>query len=1080
MKLLSLAVGHFRCVRKANIEFGGGLNILYGPNELGKSSLAHAIRAALLLQASSKEHEEFLNWDGSGDPHVELVFESEPQRIWRVRKTFGGNVQAFLDESRNGADFHVEARGRDVDGRLSEILRWGLSPPGGKGRPKGMPMTFLSTALLAEQDRVSAIFEQALADDSDESGKKQLVEALQAMAEDPLFKAVLGRVQDRVDKAFTSTGKKRLGKNSPWTQIRDLVRRAEEYERQCNQESQKTAALEIELQELRTHQLECKEAVETAQGLLEQMQDSHRRGKLREDIIGRLEQSKARLSDISKTFQELATAQQLHRDSVQCVSNLVRQEQRLKTALTEANERVRAVSEEVARLQSEDRAREQLLKRNSLEKRRAELRAERVRIKAALDQIHAVETAIENVRTRETELRELTETIGDISERHDAALEGVRRATEQEQHLRAIGDLLRSRLVGENIKQAESSLGQITGWHSEAVKHRAAASELENLQPRVPLPSSIQLARIKTLHQELEIARARLNVGLFVTVEPKQALILSVRQDEADSTEHKLDDSTFKVSATCEIQLNLAGVADINISDGEKDAREKFESLQSQWSTDSEPVLKRAQVASLDALAQLTHDAEQRSHAIQESQRAAAQLEQRVADQPDWAGRLAMYQRELAAAEARLEHEDRLNLDNLARKFGISEIGEAQRQLDLHHIEHSNVVELEKKLNDELIAAKARVGDKHNALTGAREELLRAESCVGGEWQTLLRHNIDQNSSIETELVSTEAEIEELAAEQDKPLTTALEALEKARQALRSCEGEYSKTAEQLRTAEKSQASAEGELKIRREAATKLDERAARAAISQIETELKLVIPPVYEITDEMLTEARERVQAACDDLKKIEDDIQGKRGALQHVGGEVAKQRAEAASEALVVARDQEHEMEIDYAAWELLRNTLREAEQEEGGHLGRALGDPIAKRFGELTKGRYGEIGLGPDLETHGISAAGRHRPVSSLSVGTRDQLSTIFRLSLAEQLRSAVLLDDQLTQSDPERMVWLRNLIRQVAASIQIIVFTCRPNDYLLPHEIEPEHEYDGGGLEIRSTDLLQVIDNSHRTS
>jgi len=38
---------------------------------------------------------------------------------------------------------------------------------------------------------------------------------------------------------------------------------------------------------------------------------------------------------------------------------------------------------------------------------------------------------------------------------------------------------------------------------------------------------------------------------------------------------------------------------------------------------------------------------------------------------------------------------------------------------------------------------------------------------------------------------------------------------------------------------------------------------------------------------------------------------------------------------------------------------------------------------------------------------------------------QLSTIFRLSLAEQLQSAVMLDDQLTQSDAQRMAWLAML-------------------------------------------------------
>jgi len=225
-----------------------------------------------------------------------------------------------------------------------------------------------------------------------------------------------------------------------------------------------------------------------------------------------------------------------------------------------------------------------------------------------------------------------------------------------------------------------------------------------------------------------------------------------------------------------------------------------------------------------------------------------------------------------------------------------------------------------------------------------------------------------------------------------------------------------------------------------------------------------------------MLSEARKTVQDAMGELKEIEDEIQAKRGALQHVGGDVAKQRAEGAEEALSLAREQEQAMESDYAAWELLRNTLREAEQEEGVHLGRALGDPVAKRFANLTSGRYGKIVLGPNLETHSISAAGHDRSVLSLSIGTRDQLSTIFRLSLAEQLKSTVLLDDQLTQSDPQRMVWLRNLIRQVAANIQVVVFTCRPEDYLLANESSGGSECGDGKLSVRKMDLSQVIESA----
>jgi hypothetical protein len=92
--------------------------------------------------------------------------------------------------------------------------------------------------------------------------------------------------------------------------------------------------------------------------------------------------------------------------------------------------------------------------------------------------------------------------------------------------------------------------------------------------------------------------------------------------------------------------------------------------------------------------------------------------------------------------------------------------------------------------------------------------------------------------------------------------------------------------------------------------------------------------------------------------------------------------------------------------------------------------------------------------------------------LSVGTRDQLSTIFRLSLAEQLQSSVLLDDQLTQSDAERMVWLRNLLRTLATSIQIIVFTCRPGDYLLPDELKMPRD-SGGNSCVLAIDLARII-------
>ena len=97
-------------------------------------------------------------------------------------------------------------------------------------------------------------------------------------------------------------------------------------------------------------------------------------------------------------------------------------------------------------------------------------------------------------------------------------------------------------------------------------------------------------------------------------------------------------------------------------------------------------------------------------------------------------------------------------------------------------------------------------------------------------------------------------------------------------------------------------------------------------------------------------------------------------------------------------------------------------------------------------MTDRRYETVRLTATLGTEGVVAAGAVRPSERISVGTREQLSTLYRLSLAEYLQTVVVLDDQLVQSDESRMDWFRALLKEKCRSFQIIVFTCRPRDYL----------------------------------
>src|SRR5262249_37441052 len=145
-------------------------------------------------------------------------------------------------------------------------------------------------------------------------------------------------------------------------------------------------------------------------------------------------------------------------------------------------------------------------------------------------------------------------------------------------------------------------------------------------------------------------------------------------------------------------------------------------------------------------------------------------------------------------------------------------------------------------------------------------------------------------------------------------------------------------------------------------------------------------------------------------------------------------------------VADRQEKEVEADYEAWKLLLEEMKAADSAQASNLGQALAPTIAGLFQNLTQQRYQSIQLGAQLNTEGIVVHGAPRPAIRLSVGTREQLSTLYRLALAEYLRSAVVFDDQLVQSDGDRMDWFRGLLGEKARIFQIIVLTCRPADYL----------------------------------
>jgi uncharacterized protein YhaN len=134
-----------------------------------------------------------------------------------------------------------------------------------------------------------------------------------------------------------------------------------------------------------------------------------------------------------------------------------------------------------------------------------------------------------------------------------------------------------------------------------------------------------------------------------------------------------------------------------------------------------------------------------------------------------------------------------------------------------------------------------------------------------------------------------------------------------------------------------------------------------------------------------------------------------------------------------------------------------------------------PVAARFTELTRRKYAGVQIDQELRVEAVQLDGHQASpdsvLAALSVGTRDQLATLIRLSVASQLKTAIVLDDQLVHTDQARLGWFADVLEKVAQESQVLVFTCRPLDYLekvLPAGVPTR---DVGGT--RAIDLAQLV-------
>lgn len=1047
MRFLRLTVDNFQAIEHAAVSFGTGLNVLFGPNDLGKSTLATALRAALLLPATSAEAEGYVPWTAAGQvPRVELVLETEGGLQHRVVKSFGSaRGTATLERSRSGADWELVARAREVDEKLRALLSWGVPAPGGRGGPRGLPEPFLAHALVPSQADVDHILRASLEQDPDDSGKVRLTRALQAFAQDPRFKLVQEEAQRQVDRLFTPGGQRRRGKGSPFLAAAEEVKGLQAEVDRLARDRELSARAEAQVRRLSGELVAAREAEAAAIAARTQVEAEVQRTRRRRELELRVAEVEAELASFDAAERALAQLEVAAREGALELARLEAAERTAGEEVEAARAALERAREEASRAGERQVEAERALRRAGLVEERAAVESELSRVRERLSRAAGALAVDEEAARVEAELRALAQNADGTRKRRDAA--GAALAKEEEgkaqlDALRTYARLQDARAARERASLAAQAADAAAQRSTEArARARALRAEVEHLV----LPSSEAADELVELERSLQLAEAALGGGLTLRVRSLEGVALSAGLDGRPAS---LVPRGAAVEAERAMELSIPGVLELEITAGQAEPRRNRDRLRARFDDEAGPVLALAGAGSITELRELCRGAAAKLRAADEEERRATALDDEVVRARPREELL----RDLADREARLAPRlEGKDPEQLARLFTTLGAG-WEEKLDRTEAAFAQKIQAARaavsraegevaKLSGEEAQLSARAADarsarerEHEALGGppavivereraAEAELLRRADAVAGALAALEEEGRvlrEGSRARELEAAETLAATEEAHRAAGQRVTDVRSRIDRAR-------GEL--VAEDRRVRALPRAAKEAERSALR---ADLAELPASSALAQ----------------DEQLEEATRRVRAAEQRVRERNDELRTAEGALEHVGGAVLEERSIEVERALERAKERQRELEIDAEAWKLVLEALAESESTGVRHPGRVLAQEVSRRFSSLAGPRYGALELTPELETQGIESAGALRGVGALSVGTREQLATLLRLAIAQSLKSAIVLDDHLVQSDPTRLQFFLAALQDAAREIQVVVVTCRPKDYEPP--------------------------------
>ena len=502
----------------------------------------------------------------------------------------------------------------------------------------------------------------------------------------------------------------------------------------------------------------------------------------------------------------------------------------------------------------------------------------------------------------------------------------------------------------------------------------------------------------------------------------------------------------LEIEANAEVEIAIADVATVLVRGGRREAQQNVALLEDRWGREVVPHLNRAGVTDLEDLEAKSAYAKELDASVKSKDVEVEALQSQITAFAETSEVLEEASQHLQVCKAALGEVSLETLSADLKKLG----GDPRAGLRKRRQQLSTDLEAARKIANDATNALTLTEERCRTSKLTLEEAVRKRDdaiatfpegitpALEAAQASLAAANVEKRC-IEDELATLEKTIETRKNRIDAALASARRNAEEARARVQKAEDDLTKA----RTGHASQLGLIEGLRRMREAE---DLEVAETVLKMARERLESLPVPERNVSDQEVSTAKKKAQGMASALEALDREIQRAHGALAQVGGAVARERLQDAIEAFELAERQEKEVEEEYEAWKLLLEQMKEAEKAQASNLGQTLAPAIAGQFQALTQRRYENVQLTPQLGTEGVIVSGTVRSTERMSVGTREQLSTLYRLSLAEYLQTVVVLDDQLVQSDETRMDWFRALLKEKSRIFQIIVFTCRPRDYL----------------------------------